>query len=266
LVAVATDIGEVSFRLGDARVTRTWVAAGTVQRRVTAEDTRYRPRARSVIRGGDQRVSRQIALRMRRKSTCRRTTSSGSVTLITAGSHVTDPAVQDNSGMWTVWLFTAGVMHAATGPFRRVFPGRPGSQRPGRRVVGARDGVWPAPGTARRSALADPAQRRLGPRGGRFSRRLVLAVAPGAAGAVLVMVLPARYADHGPYCAARGGRPNPRTRKPHVLALLGRAVERFRACGDQAAFARRMRRRRSAERSSSFSPPQVPYFSGRDTA
>ena len=34
----------------------------------------------------------------------------------------------------------------------------------------------------------------------------------------------------------------------------------------QAAFARRIRRRRSADRSSSFSPPQVPYFSGRPTA
>jgi hypothetical protein len=34
----------------------------------------------------------------------------------------------------------------------------------------------------------------------------------------------------------------------------------------QAALARRIRRRRSAERSSSFSPPQVPYFSGRLTA
>jgi len=34
----------------------------------------------------------------------------------------------------------------------------------------------------------------------------------------------------------------------------------------QAAFARRIRRRRSADRSSSFSPPQVPYFSGRLTA
>ena len=40
----------------------------------------------------------------------------------------------------------------------------------------------------------------------------------------------------------------------------------FRVVLVQAAFARRMRRRRSAERSSSFSPPQVPYFSGRDTA
>ena len=33
-----------------------------------------------------------------------------------------------------------------------------------------------------------------------------------------------------------------------------------------AALARRMRRRRSAERSSSFKPPHVPYFSGRETA
>jgi hypothetical protein len=44
------------------------------------------------------------------------------------------------------------------------------------------------------------------------------------------------------------------------------------ACGagrgpaGQAALARRIRRRRSADRSSSFSPPQVPYFSGRLTA
>src|ERR1700722_10642925 len=100
-------------------------------------------------------------------------------------------------------------------------PGRSAGYSRDGPAASARDGVWSAPGTARRSALADPAQRRLGPRGGRFSRRLVLAVAPGAAGAVLVMVLPGRYADHGPYCAARGGRPNPRTRKPDVLALLG---------------------------------------------
>ena len=35
---------------------------------------------------------------------------------------------------------------------------------------------------------------------------------------------------------------------------------------DQAAFARRIRRRRSEARSSSFRPPQVPYFSGREIA
>ena len=34
--------------------------------------------------------------------------------------------------MWTVRMLTAGVMNAATGPLRRVFPGRPGSQLPGR--------------------------------------------------------------------------------------------------------------------------------------
>jgi hypothetical protein len=39
-----------------------------------------------------------------------------------------------------------------------------------------------------------------------------------------------------------------------------------RAGTGQAAFALRIRRRRSAARSSSFSPPQVPYFSGRLTA
>jgi putative phosphoribosyl transferase len=52
-----------------------------------------------------------------------------------------------------------------------------------------------------RSALPDPAQRRLGPRIVAVGRWLVLTVAPGAARAVLVMVLAARYADHGPYCA-----------------------------------------------------------------
>ena len=35
---------------------------------------------------------------------------------------------------------------------------------------------------------------------------------------------------------------------------------------DQAAFARRIRRRRSEARSSSFRPPQVPYFSGLEIA
>jgi hypothetical protein len=39
-----------------------------------------------------------------------------------------------------------------------------------------------------------------------------------------------------------------------------------RVWAGQAAFARRILRRRSADRSSSFSPPQVPYFSGRLTA
>jgi hypothetical protein len=47
--------------------------------------------------------------------------------------------------------------------------------------------------SGRVSALPDPAEQRLG-RG--LRRRLMLAVAPGAAGALLVVALPARDADH----------------------------------------------------------------------
>jgi hypothetical protein len=84
-----------------------------------------------------------------------------------------------------------------------------------------------------RLALADPAQLRLG----RWLRRLVLTIAPGAARAPLVLLDSAVRAHHED----------------------GRAPA-------QAALARRIRRRRSDERSSSFRPPQVPYFSGLLTA
>jgi putative phosphoribosyl transferase len=58
---------------------------------------------------------------------------------------------------------------------------------------------------------------------------------------------------------------------PHVFSFAGecRGLGPRRVlpdAGTQAAFARRMRRRRSEARSSSFRPPHVPYFSGRDTA
>jgi hypothetical protein len=82
-------------------------------------------------------------------------------------------------------------------------------------------------------ALPDPAEAGLGLR-----RGLMLAVAPGATAALLVVLSPAPRADHG--------------------------VARSESA--QAALARRMRRRRSDERSSSFRPPQVPYFSGLLTA
>jgi len=48
--------------------------------------------------------------------------------------------------------------------------------------------------------------------------------------------------------------------------LLRAADPDTRGLARQAAFARRIRRRRSADRSSSFNPPHVPYFSGRLTA
>jgi hypothetical protein len=77
--------------------------------------------------------------------------------------------------------------------------------------------------------LPDPAQ----PLFGRLGRRLMLTVAPRTAAALLVPLRAAAPADHG---------------------SVGPG---------QAALARRIRRRRSDERSSSFRPPQVPYFSGR---
>jgi len=83
-----------------------------------------------------------------------------------------------------------------------------------------------------RSALPKPAKpglcRRRGP--------LMLTIAPVAARALLVPLCPTFRADHSGSDAS------------------------------QAALARRMRRRRSEERSSSFRPPQVPYFSGLLTA
>ena len=104
------------------------------------------------------------------------------------------------------------------------------------------------------SALAQPAQRaRAGRRRGQRRQRLMLAIAPGASGALRMVLGTAGRADHGHSVAGRGvcrGRPvripcYPPGRQP-----------------DQAAFARRIRRRRSEARSSSFRPPQVPYFSG----
>src|ERR1700683_2513924 len=92
------------------------------------------------------------------------------------------------SGMWTVRGVTSVGMTVATCGFEPLFPlhvvldvvlGRP---------RGAAGAV---------SALPDPAERRLGLR-----RRLMLGVAPGAAGALLVVALPPRNADHALYCAA----------------------------------------------------------------
>ena len=91
---------------------------------------------------------------------------------------------------------------------------------------------------AGRLTLPHPAHYRLAPE---RCWRLVLAVTPGAALAGLMFLASARSADHRPILAGRD---------------------------DQAAlaFARRIRLRRSADRSSSFNPPQVPYFSGLLTA
>ena len=84
----------------------------------------------------------------------------------------------------------------------------------------------------------------------------MLAVTPGAARAVLVVLVPACRADHG--AILRLQRKPARDRDGPWLAAADRL--------GQAALARRIRRRRSDARSSSFRPPQVPYFSGREIA
>jgi len=103
--------------------------------------------------------------------------------------------------MWTVRSVTYIAIRVPTWAFGWVFPC-------GRRSTGGRQpwatadtshGRTPATGNGLASALADPAETRLGRR---LRRRLVLAVAPVAAGALVVVTLPARHADHALYCAA----------------------------------------------------------------
>jgi hypothetical protein len=106
--------------------------------------------------------------------------------------------------------------------------------------------------------LPDPAHCRFSLQ---HSRRLVLAVAPCTALTGGMLLPTAASANHG-LILAHVPRPG------HAAHLGGQARHiRGRSPG-QAAFvlARRIRLRRSAERSSSFKPPQVPYFSGLLTA
>ncbi len=99
--------------------------------------------------------------------------------------------------------------------------------------------------------LPDPAHGWLGLERG---RRLVLAVTPGAALAGGVLLPTAASADHG-LILTRLVPAKPPGRCGGIVA--GQAA---------LALARRIRLRRSAERSSSFKPPHVPYFSGLLTA
>ena len=70
-----------------------------------------------------------------------------------------------------------------------------GSRCPGLRGLGRPPGLMVLLSAGqRRSALADPGHRRLGPLS--LTGRKVLAITPGAAGAVVVMALPAWNADH----------------------------------------------------------------------
>jgi len=125
-----------------------------------------------------------------------------------------------------------------------------------------RRACWPA---QRRSARADPGHR-LSPGGSRPPA----ARPSGSHGA--------EGAGNHTRChrgSRRDGAPGMERRScAYLLAIRARLDVcdglRYREEADrqacQAALARRIRRRRSAARSSSFRPPHTPYFSGRDSA
>src|ERR1700744_316699 len=88
--------------------------------------------------------------------------------------------------MWTAVNVTSGGMPVPTWHWLALFPGAP------RRFRGPSA-----------SALADPGEGRLSSSAAGRGRRLVLAVAPGAPGALLVLPVTAGHADH--VCIVRLG-------------------------------------------------------------
>jgi hypothetical protein len=119
-----------------------------------------------------------------------------------------------------------------------------------------------------RLTLPDPAHHRLWLQ---LGRRLVLAITPGATPAAGVFLTATASADHGLIVTSDMPAGTTTVTSMNCLYLYELPVCRLPfgpQQGDQAAFAfaRRIRLRRSAERSSSFNPPQVPYFSGLLTA
>lgn len=135
---------------------------------------------------------RQIALPIRRKSTCLRATSIGS-----AAPSVTDSCSDLRAAglTWPVRSGTCsprrpGAMAAMLKPNRAAIAAIP----PGRCLPARSPGPAYPRLTARSapSALPDPAEARFGTR----LRLPVLAVAPGPAGAFLMVLLTARRADH----------------------------------------------------------------------
>jgi len=207
--------------------------------------------------GGGQRPCRQTALRTRSRSTCLRATRRGSAAVTYEASHERYRSVQKVSprrerrgGNGPLMLTQAATARRAqlfrTAVFSCAHPGTalggPGhipdlSRRPARPGDLSRRSARPGP--------ADRAFRWLGGRqtlAGRQAPPGHSQMAPG----------------HGMTAKSCGNcRPRP----------AGRGSPGYPGQGpDQAAFARRILRRRSEARSSSLRPPQVPYFSGRDTA
>jgi len=176
---------------------------------------------------------RQSALVMRRKSTCLRMTSSGSAA-------VSAPAACDGR--------RAGSRDKALAPMCQVnFAAIAAIPPRGVSLAG------PSRGSARRRHRTAGAGSRTRSRQG---------TSHGAAGGTTsksCFHCRAPRSSRAPRNKCRGGGAG----GCGGCGLTQRPVE---VGAGQAAFARRILRRRSADRSSSFSPPQVPYFSGRLTA
>jgi hypothetical protein len=216
-------------------------------------------------RGSGQRPSRHAALRTRSRSTCLRATRRGSAALTIRGSHARARHVETTSrsevNRWPGCL-AAGALSVPThganpGPAVPIPPGRAGSAP----LRSAPVGSAPGSGQPWRTQLSERAPRRGSgsaergrcwqshqvPRGQsswcwrRQDRQTMDIVWPAAASAAAGQC--ARY-----------------------YLLRGLPEEPGQDQPDQAALARRIRRRRSEARSSSFRPPHVPYFSGREIA
>ena len=227
-----------------------------------------------------------MALRTRSRSTCLRPTSKGSTALIALASHAPAPSVHPAPviGAAGRGARSCGITFAATPVSAGLIPLRRKTLKP----LPARD----APGSAAGSPGGPdgPAQRRSAP------------VSPGGSRPPAARSHGAEGAGNHTRCrrgSRRDGAPGMERRScAHLLAISARRHDEVRAAARsclapgprrglrdwldvcdglryreeadrqacQAALARRIRRRRSAARSSSFRPPQTPYFSGRDSA
>jgi hypothetical protein len=188
---------------------------------------------------------KQSALPIRRKSTCLRATSSGS-----AASTITDSR-GDLGAAGHVWPVRS----------ETCSPRQPGAMAAITNLNCATNAPIP-PGALLSRSHPRPPARRLGAQPCRIQPSRGSVLGSGCRCWQSHHVPP----GHSSWCCSRHDEQimRPLCRGVPSCSDPG-ACERVAEAG-QAAFARRIRRRRSAERSSSLSPPQVPYFSGRLTA
>jgi hypothetical protein len=242
-------------------------------------------------RGSGQRPSRHAALRTRSRSTCLRATRRGSAALTIRGSHARARHVETTSrsevNRWPGCL-AAGAPSVPTHdanprPAAPIPPGRAGSA-PVRSATVRSATVRSATvrsATVRsatvRSATVRSATVRSAPGSGQPWRTQLSERAPrrGSGSAESGRCWQSHQVPPGQssWCWRRQDRqtmdivwPAAAGQCARYYLLRGLPEEPGQDQPDQAALARRIRRRRSEARSSSFRPPHVPYFSGREIA